>query len=96
MLRYKHASGLFVNAGPQVNLKISQSVENVGIPLNASEIEFALTGGLGYRHTSGFGVEARFVKGVNKQAIRTDTGRPVGFSPNIIQLSLFCLLLFDN
>lgn len=96
LLRYKRSSGFFANIGPQVNLKISQSLENVGIPWEASEIEYSLDAGVGYRHPTGLGIECRYLKSFTKQDIIPETGKRFGFRPSMFQVSLICLLLFDN
>lgn len=96
LLRYKHPSGFFANIGPQINMKISQSLENVGIPWDASEVEYSANAGIGYRHPSGFGVECRYVKSFTKQDVIAQTGKRFGFRPHLFQISLICLLLFDN
>ncbi|GGH61731.1 hypothetical protein GCM10011379_11010 [Filimonas zeae] len=95
LLRYKHPSGFFANAGPQINMKVSQSLENVGIPWEASEVEYAASLGVGYRHPAGLGIECRYVKSFTKQDIIPDTGKRFGFRPYLFQVSLICLLLFD-
>lgn len=101
-LRYRHPSGFFANIGPQVNMKISQSLkntesqENRSIPWEASEVECSLTAGVGYRHPAGLGMECRYIRSFTKPDVIPETGKAFGFSPNTFQVSLVCLLLFDN
>lgn len=96
LLRYKHPSGFFACVGPQVNMKISQSLENNGIPWEASEVEYSATAGFGYRHPAGLGMEFRYVRSFTKEDIIPGTDKKFGFSPHMFQVSLICLLLFDN
>lgn len=95
-LRYRLSSNFFASLGPQINLMTSQAVQGERITISRPETEMFITAGIAYRHSSGFGIETRYLRALSQQYTTTTTGRRLGFNPNMFQLTLFCLGLFDD
>lgn len=66
MFKYKTTGGFYVEAGPQVGFKISESVPDQSIDNFAKNLDLSIAGGLGFQTGGGFGVGARYIAGVSK------------------------------
>lgn len=96
MLRYKTKSGFFANGGPVILLRNSQVIENTQIPVTTHKAEFALGAGIGYRASSGVGIELRYLDGISNTGILYNDVNIVNFKTRLLQITLFCLLLFED
>lgn len=96
LLSYRLSPEFFAHLGPQINLMTSQAIQGERITISRPESEVFMIAGLGYRHQSGFGVEARYMRGLSKQYTYTNTGHRLGYDPNMFQITLFALGLFDD
>lgn len=96
MLRYKHPSGFFAGIGPQINLLTSQTFEDENLPYDNPETEYNIHLTAGYRHPTGVGLEFRYLRDMTTQLAKLDNGHTIGFYPNVFQVSLLFLLLFDD
>lgn len=92
MLKYKFSKGLFIEAGPQVGFKISESVPNQTIDNFAKSADLSVAGGLGYHGKSGLGIGARYVAGLSKVGDFDPSIANPDFKNGIIQISLFYTL----
>lgn len=89
---------LYVEAGPQVGFKTSESasIPNQSINGFAKGLDLSVAAGLGYHTKSGLGIGARYIAGVSKVGDfdKTTTVDP-DFKNSVVQVSIF-LTLFNN
>ncbi len=95
LLKYRFNGGFFVEAGPQVGLKLSEELgdESTEDLIKNTDISAAL--GLGYHGKSGFGIGARYNAGLSKVADFEFEGVKPDVKNSVIQISLF-YTLFNN
>lgn len=88
LLKYRTAIGLFVEAGPQVSLKMKENVAGFENADFAKKIDFGLAGGLGFQSKIGLGIDARYIYGMEK--VMENPNAALGeFKNNNIQASIF-------
>lgn len=88
MLKYRTNFGLYVEAGPQVSMKVKEDVVGFNNIDFAKKIDFGVAGGLGYQSKIGLGIGARYIYGIQKVA-ETPSVALGDFKNNNIQASLF-------
>ena len=66
MAKYKSDGGFYVEAGPQVGFKISESIPGETVENFAKNLDLAIGAGLGFQSASGFGIGARYLAGLSK------------------------------
>ncbi len=94
MLKLKSAGSLYIEAGPQFGLKVSDNIKNVNTDLK--DLDAALAAGLGYHSNSGLGIGARYIAGLSKVGdIDFGNGVNPDYKNSTIQISLF-YTLFNN
>lgn len=94
MLKLKSAGGLYLEAGPQFGLKISDNIS--GVNTDVKDLDAALAAGLGYHSNSGLGIGARYIAGLSKVGdIDFENGVNPDYKNSTIQISLF-YTLFNN
>lgn len=94
MLKYRSAGGLYVEAGPQLGFKISESSSSIDSLGKSSDLSIA--GGIGYHSKIGFGIGARYTAGLSKVGdFKPANGINPDFKNGVIQLSIF-YTLFNN
>lgn len=89
LLKYRTNFGLFVEAGPQVSMKIDEKVANFNGADFAKKIDFGVAGGIGYQSKIGLGIGARYVYGIEKVLNSPIANVTPDFKNNNIQASLF-------
>lgn len=88
LFRYKTNFGLFVEAGPQVGIKVKEDVVGFQEEDFAKKIDFGLAGGIGFQSKMGLGIGARYSYGIEK--VSESPSVALGdFKNNNIQASLF-------
>jgi hypothetical protein len=66
MAKYKSNGGFYVEAGPQVGFKISESIPDQTIKTFAKNLDLSIGAGLGFQSASGFGIGVRYLAGLSK------------------------------
>ncbi len=95
MLKYRFNGGFFVEAGPQIGLKLSEDLggETSEDLIKNSDVSAAV--GLGFHGKSGLGIGARYNMGLSKIADFEFEGVKPDVKNSVIQLSIF-YTLFNN
>ena len=89
LLKYRHKSGFYAEAGTQVGLKAKEDVQGLTASEFAKKIDFAAAGGIGYQSKIGLGIGARYVYGLSKVAEFNISDINNDFKNNMAQVSLF-------
>lgn len=79
MAKFKTDGGFYLEAGPQVGFKISESIPDQTFDKFAKGLDLSLGGGLGYQSPGGFGLGARYLVGLSKVG---DFDASSGVDPN--------------
>lgn len=66
LLKYRTASGFYLEAGPQVGFKLSESVTDEAIDDFAKGLDLSAAAGLGFQTKGGLGIGARYLVGLSK------------------------------
>lgn len=89
MAQYRFSSGIYLEAGPQVGFKVSESIENETIDNFAKGLDLSAAAGIGYRGKSGFGIGGRYTAGISKVGdFNSGTINP-DFKNGVIQFSIY-------
>ena len=89
LLKYRTASGLFIEAGPQFGMKANEKIAGWNKNDFAKKIDLAAAGGVGYQSPFGIGISARYVYGLSKVGDFTVSNVNNDFKNNTIQASIF-------
>ena len=96
MLKLRTGGGFYVEAGPQIGFKTSQSSDNVGIDSLAKASDLSIAGGIGYHSKIGLGIGVRYTAGLSKVGdFEPQDGITPDFKNGVFQLSIF-YTLFRN
>jgi len=96
LLKYRFTGGFYLEAGPQVGFKVSESIPNSTIKTFAKNLDLSVAGGLGFHSESGFGIGARYAAGLSKVGdFDASQGVNPDFKNGVISLSVF-YTLFNN
>ena len=88
MFKYKSNGGLYVEAGPQVGFKISESIPDQTVETFAKNLDLSIGAGLGFQSASGFGIGARYLAGLSKVGdFDPDIANP-NFKNSVIQIGV--------
>lgn len=94
MLKLKSSGGLYIEAGPQFGLKISDKVS--GVNTDVKNLDAALAAGIGFHSKIGLGIGARYIAGLSKVGdIDFGGGINPDYKHSNIQVSVF-YTLFNN
>ncbi|MFW0718578.1 porin family protein [Pedobacter sp. N23S346] len=88
LLKYRTNFGLFVEAGPQVGLKLKEEVTGFQDIDFAKKIDFGVAGGIGFQSKIGLGIGARYLYGIEKVMDKPNVALG-DFKNNNIQASIF-------
>lgn len=92
MVRYRSASGFYLEAGPQVAFKLSEDVKNETIDAFAKDLDLSAGAGLGFQTKGGFGIGGRYLVGLSKVGDfepSVSGGIDPDFKNSVIQLGIF-------
>lgn len=90
MFKYKSMGGFYLEAGPQVGFKISESIPDQTIGNFAKNLDLSLAAGLGFQSAGGFGVGARYAAGLSKVGdFDASEGVNPDFKNSAIQVGVF-------
>lgn len=88
LLKYRTNFGLFVEAGPQVSIKVKEDIAGFQDADFAKKIDFGVAGGIGFQSKMGLGIDARYIYGIEK--VMENPSAVLGeFKNNNIQASIF-------
>ena len=88
MFKYKTDGGFYVEAGPQVGFKLSESVpEDQTAEEFAENLDLSIGAGLGFQSAMGLGVGARYLAGISKVGDFDASDRP-NFKNSVIQIGI--------
>lgn len=86
--------GLYIEAGPQFGLKVSDKIS--GVNTDVKNLDAALAAGIGYHSAMGLGIGARYIAGLSKVGdIDFGGGVNPDYKNSTIQVSLF-YTIFNN
>ena len=90
MVQYRFATGIYIEAGPQVGFKIDDNIPNQTIDEFINGLDFSIAGGLGYRTKGGLGLGARYTAGISKVGdFEMSSGIDPDFKNGVLQFSLY-------
>ncbi len=88
-LKFKSDGGFYVEAGPQVGFKLSESIPDNTVDKFAKNLDLAVGAGLGYQSPAGFGIGARYLVGLSKVgAFDASEGVDPDFKNSTIQIGV--------
>ncbi len=91
MFKYRTINGFYVEAGPQVGFRTSES--STSIDSLAKRTDLSIAGGIGYHSKIGLGIGARYTAGLTKVGdFQASNGINPDFKNGVIQISLFYTL----
>ena len=95
LLRFKSASGLFIEAGPQANMLITDDedfADYLGVKKFADKIDAGVAGGLGYEFQKGpikgLGISARYYMGLMDVGKFSSSSVKPDFKNSVAQVSI--------
>lgn len=93
ILKYKTASGFYLEAGPQVGFKLGENVSDETIKDFAKDLDLSATAGLGFQTKGGLGIGARYLVGLSKVG-DFDASKNIDpdFKNSVIQVGAFITL----
>lgn len=93
MIQFKTAGGFFVEAGPQVGFKISESIPDQTIETFAKGLDLSAGVGLGYKSKFGLGFNLRYLAGLSKVGdFNAGSGLNPDFKNSMLQAGVFLKL----
>ena len=92
MLKFRIASGFYIEAGPQAGLMLSESIPDQTINNFAKNLDLSAGAGLGYQSDAGIGIGLRYMAGLSK--VGDFSGREISpdFKNSVIQASVFWVI----
>ena len=89
LLKYRTNSGIYFEAGPQVNSLIKDVDQSLVTDKFAKKVDFGVAAGFGYQTKSGLGIGARYIAGLTGVGdFQTSTIKP-DFRNSVAQASIF-------
>jgi len=89
LLKYRTNSGIYIEAGPQAGMRISDNIDKTQTGDFAKRLDLAAAGGLGYQSKSGFGAGVRYVAGLSGVGNFQSSNVKPDFRTSVIQASVF-------
>jgi len=89
LLKFKTNSGFYIEAGPQVGMRLKEDVGNTTMGDFAKKLDLAAAGGIGFQTKGGFGIGARYIAGLSKVGDFNISNVKTDFRTNVIQASIF-------
>lgn len=89
MAKYKSDGGFYVEAGPQVGFKLSESIPDETFEKFAKGLDLSIGAGLGYQSPGGLGIGARYMVGLSKVGdFDASEGIDPNFKNSVIQVGI--------
>ncbi len=93
MFKFRSASGLYFELGPQVGFKLGEDVGDQTVEDFAKNLDLSVGAGLGFQLGSGFGIGGRYLVGLSKVGdFEASPGVDPDFKNSVIQLGVFFAL----
>jgi len=89
LLKYRHNSGLYIEAGPQVGARINDDLKGSSYGDFAKKLDLAAAGGIGYQSKMGLGIGVRYIAGLSKVGDFNISNVKTDFRTNVVQASIF-------
>lgn len=89
LLKYRTACGLYIEAGPQVGMRLKDFRDSLQAGSFAQRLDLAAAGGIGYQSPFGLGIGLRYVAGLSKVGDFQPTSIKPDFKTSVIQASIF-------
>ena len=89
LVKYRSNSGVYIEAGPQVGMRIKDDLEGSSFGDFSKRLDLSVAGGLGYQSKIGLGVGARYIAGLSKVGDFKLANIKTDFRTNVIQASVF-------
>lgn len=89
MLKFKTGGGFYVEAGPQLGLRMSQDIPEQTIDHFAKNLDLGVGGGIGYQSKIGLGLGVRYTAGLSKVGDFSGQDISPDFKNSVIQASVF-------
>lgn len=93
VLKYKTNFGLYVEAGPQIGILVSEDFKEITNNDFAEKIDGGVVGGIGYQFQNGLGIGARYYLGLTDVSKIKATTINTDFQNNMAQVSLLYFLI---
>lgn len=92
MFKYRSSGGFYVEAGPQIGFKTSESSSTV-IDSLAKSTDLSVAAGIGFHSKIGLGIGARYTAGLSKVGdFKPQSGINPDYKNGVFQLSVFYTL----
>lgn len=95
MLKYRFTGGFYVEIGPQVGFRVSQSTPDNTINNFAKSLDLSADGGIGYQSPMGLGIGARYTAGLSNVGNFNSSNINPNFKNGVAQVFLF-FNIFNN
>jgi len=96
ILKLRTGSGFYIEAGPQVGFKTSESSDNSSIDSLAKSSDLSIAAGFGFHSKIGLGIGARYTAGLSKVGdFKPQNGITPDYKNGVFQISIF-YTLFRN
>lgn len=89
VLKYKTNFGLYIEAGPQIGILVSEDFKEITNNDFAEKMDGGVVGGIGYQFQNGLGIGARYYLGLTDVSKIKFTTINTDFQNNMAQVSLF-------
>jgi hypothetical protein len=89
LLKYRHISGFYIEAGPQVGMRINDDLKGSSVGDFAKKLDLAAAGGIGWQSKMGLGFGARYIAGLSKVGDFNISNVKTDFKTNVVQASIF-------
>ena len=89
LLKYRSKMGLYIEAGPQVGMRIKDDLKGSSFGDFAKKLDLAAAGGIGYQSKIGLGFGVRYIAGLSKVGDFKISDVNTDFKTNVAQASIF-------
>ncbi|MHA4807917.1 porin family protein [Flavitalea flava] len=95
MVKYRFTGGFYLEIGPQVGFKVSESTPDNTISHFAKDLDLSAAGGIGYQSPIGLGIGARYTAGLTKVGDFDASTASPNFKNGVAQVFVF-YNIFNN
>jgi hypothetical protein len=92
MLKFRIASGFYIEGGPQAGFRLTESIPDQTINNFAKGLDLSAGAGLGYQSEAGIGLGLRYMAGLSK--VGDFSGKEISpdFKNSVVQASVFWII----
>jgi hypothetical protein len=89
LFKYRTPTGIYVEAGPQVGMRVKDFKDTTQIRNFARNLDLAAAAGIGYQSCNGLGFGLRYVAGISKVGDFNLANVNPDFKTSVVQASIF-------